>query len=69
MNFPPFTRHELRQLVAWDGPLLPYEPIDYAHMIEHGTDRGYQQHRRYQIPYCDDCREAHRQLRQQDRAA
>ena len=55
-------------LCQWDGPLLPLEPIDHAHMIEHGTDKGYQQHRRYGIPYCEPCREAHKQLRRKDRA-
>ena len=39
----------------WDGPLLPLEDIDFADMIDHGTGRGYQQHRRYGIPTCDAC--------------
>ena len=46
MTFPPFTQQELEQLDAWNGPLLPYEPIDHEHLIEHGTDKGYQQHHR-----------------------
>ena len=29
--------------------------------IEHGTERGYQQHRYLDVPKCDECREAHRQ--------
>ena len=69
MTFAPFTRQELAELDAWNGPLLPWEPIDHQHLIEHGTDKGYQQHRRYGIPYCEPCREAHRQLRRKDRAA
>ena len=66
-NYEPLT--DDHPLCQWDGPLLPLEPLDYEHMIEHGTDRGYQQHRRYKLPVCDDCRAAHRELRRKDRAA
>ena len=69
MNFPAFTEHEIDELNNWNGPLLPYEPVDHAHLIDHGTDKGYQQHRRYGIPVCDECREAHRELRRRNRAA
>jgi len=58
--------HELCQ---WDGPLLPLEPIDYDQMIDHGTDRGYQQHRKWNIPYCGDCQQAHRERRRHERNA
>jgi len=54
-------------LCQWDGPLLPLEPIDHAHMIEHGTDKGYQQHRRYKLPVCPECQNAHRDSRRNDR--
>jgi len=63
-----FTRSEIREILAWDGPLLPLEPIDHAHLIEHGTDRGYQQHRRYGVDVCDECRAAHRDSRRAERA-
>ena len=66
-NYEPLT--DEHPLCQWDGPLLPLEPLDYEHMIEHGTDRGYQQHRRYRVPVCDECRAAHRELRRKDRAA
>ena len=66
-NYEPLT--DDHPLCQWDGPLLPLEPFDFEHMIEHGTDRGYQQHRRYKLPVCDDCRAAHRELRRKDRAA
>lgn len=66
-NYEPLT--DDHPLCQWDGPLLPLEPLDFEHMIEHGTDRGYQQHRRYKLPVCDDCRAAHRELRRKDRAA
>ena len=54
-------------LCHWDGPLLPLEDIDVV--IVHGTDRGYQTHRRHRIPMCDDCRTAHTHTRRKDRAA
>jgi hypothetical protein len=58
--------NEWDELCQWDGPLLPLEPMDRAvgahsyDTILHGTDRGYQQHRRLGLPICDDCRLAHR---------
>lgn len=54
-------------LCQWDGPLLPLEPHDHNHLITHGTDRGYQAHRRHRIPMCDPCRDAHRDTRRHDR--
>lgn len=72
-------RHQLRHgfdlltddhpLCQWDGPLLPLEPHDHNHLIRHGTDAGYQTHRRHRIPMCDPCREAHREARRRDRTA
>lgn len=67
--FEPLSDEEVVELMAWDGPLLPLEPIDHAHMIDHGTDKGYQQHRRLKVEMCDACRRAHRDLRRKDRAA
>jgi hypothetical protein len=61
--------HDDHELCQWDGPLLPLEPIDKQHLIRHGTDKGYQAHRRHGIPVCDPCREAHRQMRRKDRSA
>ena len=69
MRFALFTATELAELDAWTGPLLPYEPLDHQHLIDHGTDRGYQQHRRYRIAVCPECREAHTESRRRDRAA
>ena len=66
-NFEPLT--DDHPLCQWDGPLLPLEPIDHAHIIEHGTDKGYQQHRRLKVAMCDACRTAHRDVRRKDRAA
>lgn len=54
-------------LCQWDGPLLPLEPIDLEERIVHGTDKGYQQHRRFKVPICDACRLAHRHRRQDER--
>ena len=56
-------------LCHWDGPLLPLEPVDHAHTIRHGTDPGYQAHRRFNIPICEPCRNAHREARRRDRNA
>ena len=58
----------LVELCRWDGPLLPLEDLDYDELIEHGTDRGYQQHRRFGVRMCGDCRLAHRLARRSDRA-
>jgi len=55
-------------LCQWDGPLLPLEPVDLEDRIAHGTDKGYQQHRRFKVPVCDSCRNAHRLRRQHERA-
>lgn len=55
-------------LCEWDGPLLPLEPQDYDEMIDHGTDKGYQQHYRFKVPTCGPCREAHKIDRQNYRA-
>lgn len=69
MRFALFTATELAELDAWTGPLLPYESFDHEHLIDHGTDRGYQQHRRYGIAVCPECRQAHTESRRRDRAA
>jgi len=61
--------HDEHELCQWDGTLLPLEPHDHAHLIRHGTDPGYQAHRRYCIPICQPCRQAHRQARRKDRNA
>lgn len=46
-------------LCEWDGPLLPLEDVDYNDMIEHGTVRGYGQHRRWKVATCESCVAAH----------
>jgi hypothetical protein len=33
--------------------------------IKHGTDSGYRQHTRRGVPYCDDCRAAHKYMMQE----
>ena len=48
-------------LCQWTGKLLPLEDIDYAEHIPHGTNNGWQAHRRHRIPVCDACRLAHAQ--------
>jgi hypothetical protein len=58
----------IAELCRWSGPLLPLEDVDFDEMIVHGTDRGYQQHRRFGVPVCDECRVAHREDRRKDRA-
>ena len=45
-------------LCQWDGELLPLEAPDYQDMIAHGTERGYQQHRRHNVPMCQECLQA-----------
>lgn len=67
--FEPLSDEEVAELMSWDGPLLPLESVDLAEKIDHGTDRGYQQHRRFGVAMCDDCRRAHRDSRRKDRAA
>jgi hypothetical protein len=44
-------------LCQWDGPLLPIEPLDRE--AEHGSERGYQQHRARKEPACEVCVRAH----------
>lgn len=46
-------------LCQWDGPLLPMDTPDYEYTLVHGTERGYQHHRRYNIEICEACRDAH----------
>lgn len=46
-------------LCEWDGPLLPLEDVDFAEMIDHGTPRGYSQHRRWKIKHCEQCVKAY----------
>ena len=48
-------------LCQWTGKLLPLEDVDYAEHIPHGTNNGWQAHRRHRIPMCDPCRLAHAQ--------
>ena len=48
-------------LCQWTGKLLPLEDVDYAENIPHGTNNGWQAHRRHRIPMCDPCRLAHAQ--------
>ena len=48
-------------LCQWTGKLLPLEDVDYAEHIPHGTNNGWQAHRRHRIPVCDPCRLAHAQ--------
>lgn len=43
-----------------DGLVWVYQEDPNYDPITHGTERGYQQHRYYGVPQCDDCREAHR---------
>lgn len=54
-------------LCQWDGPLLPFEDVDYQKRINHGTEAGYQQHKRWGIPKCGECQDAHRAKRQLER--
>ena len=56
--------HELCQ---WDGPLLPFEDVDYEARIKHGTEAGYQQHMRWRVPTCGPCQDAHRAQRRLER--
>ena len=61
----------------WDGPLLPLESIDRtgririktADEIDHGTERGYQQHRRFDGSPCERCAVAHREHNQEQKQA
>ena len=48
-------------LCQWTGKLLPLEDIDYAENIPHGTNAGWQGHRRTNTPMCDACQRAHRE--------
>lgn len=65
-RFSPFTRRQ--EYVYEEVPVVvepelivskPGPPRRTPESIEHGTPRGYKQHRRSDVPYCDACREAH----------
>lgn len=39
--------------------VVKYQITPTNDLIKHGTERGYHQHRNYNIPQCDPCKEAH----------
>ena len=62
-EFEPLTYDD--ELCKWDGPLLPLEPFDRwnyvpEHQVVHGTERGYQWHRKRNEDACEPCKEAKR---------
>lgn len=51
------TAHELLAWTDWSPPRVIGQPLPR----EHGTERGYQQHRaRRDMPACEPCKAAHR---------
>lgn len=64
-----FTLREDDPLCEWDGELLPLEDVDFLERIEHGSARGYNQHRHYGIPQCDECLAARREWKRARRLA